>query len=118
MNHIVLLGDSIFDNAAYLAGGPDVVRQVRGILSSGWRASLNTRDGAVIADVTQQLQILPKDTNHLVLSIGGNDALGDAGLIDQNVGSMAEALELITNVREQLRTAYASMLNCWSIGYP
>src|SRR5918992_3986361 len=27
--HVVLLGDSIFDNAAYVAGAPDVVRQVR-----------------------------------------------------------------------------------------
>jgi hypothetical protein len=34
MNHIVLLGDSIFDNAAYVAGGPDVVRQVRDNLPS------------------------------------------------------------------------------------
>ncbi|MDP8949728.1 MAG: SGNH/GDSL hydrolase family protein, partial [Actinomycetota bacterium] len=29
MNHVVLLGDSIFDNAAYVGGAPDVVRQVR-----------------------------------------------------------------------------------------
>ena len=29
MKHIVLLGDSIFDNAAYVAGGPDVVKQLR-----------------------------------------------------------------------------------------
>jgi AraC-like DNA-binding protein len=41
MIHIVLLGDSIFDNAAYVAGGPDVVRQLRDTLPSGWRATLN-----------------------------------------------------------------------------
>ncbi|MGZ8470667.1 MAG: SGNH/GDSL hydrolase family protein, partial [Gemmatirosa sp.] len=29
MRHLVLLGDSIFDNAAYVRGGPDVVAQVR-----------------------------------------------------------------------------------------
>jgi hypothetical protein len=60
---------------------------------------------------TDKLQILPKDASHLVLSIGGNDALGDAGLLDQKVGSMAEALELITNVRERFRSAYARMLD-------
>jgi hypothetical protein len=38
MTHIVLLGDSIFDNAAYVASGPDVVRQLREILPSGWGA--------------------------------------------------------------------------------
>ena len=28
MKHIVLLGDSIFDNAAYVEGGPDVITQL------------------------------------------------------------------------------------------
>src|SRR5688572_7849286 len=47
MNHIVLLGDSVFDNAAYVAGSPDVVRQLREIVPPGWRATLQARDGAV-----------------------------------------------------------------------
>ena len=111
MNHIVLLGDSIFDNAAYVGGGPDVVRQLRDILPSGWRATLNARDGAVIADLPQQLQKLPGDASHLVVSAGGNDALGDAGLLDRKVASMAEALELITGVRERFRSAYGRMLD-------
>ena len=79
MPHVVLLGDSIFDNAAYVAGGPDVVRQLRDILPSGWRATLNALDGAVIADLPQQLQKLPSDATHLVVSVGGNDALGEVG---------------------------------------
>jgi lysophospholipase L1-like esterase len=111
MNHIVLLGDSIFDNAAYIAGGPDVVRQLRDILPSGCHATLNARDGAVIADIEQQLQHLPPDASHLILSIGGNDALGQGGLLDQKVGSVAETLELITVVRERFRSAYAGMLD-------
>ena len=111
MNHIVLLGDSIFDNAAYVAGGPDVVRQVRELLPAGWRATLNAVDGAVIADVPQQLQRLPADASHLVVSVGGNDALGEAALLDQKVGSVAEALELITQVRERFRSGYARMLD-------
>lgn len=32
MPHIVLLGDSIFDNAHYTLGGPDVIAQVRKLL--------------------------------------------------------------------------------------
>ena len=111
MNHIVLLGDSIFDNAAYVAGGPDVVRQLRDILPSGWRATLNALDGAVIADLPQQLQKLPSDASHLVVSVGGNDALGEAGLLERKVSSMAEALELISGVRERFRSAYARMLD-------
>jgi hypothetical protein len=111
MNHIVLLGDSIFDNAAYVAGGPDVVRQLRDILPSGSRATLNALDGAVIADLPQQLQKLPSDVSHLVVSVGGNDALGEASLLERKVSSMAEALELISGVRERFRSAYARMLD-------
>jgi hypothetical protein len=111
MTHIVLLGDSIFDNAAYVAGGPDVVRQLREILPSGRRATLNARDGAVIADLPQQLRSVPADATHLVLSVGGNDALGESGLLDRKVGTMAEALELITAVRERFRSAYTRMLD-------
>jgi hypothetical protein len=29
MAHVALLGDSVFDNAAYVAGGQDVVTQLR-----------------------------------------------------------------------------------------
>ena len=111
MTHIVLLGDSIFDNAAYVAGGPDVVNQLRQILPSGWRATLNARDGAVIADLPQQLATRPGDTTHLVVSVGGNDALGESSLLDRKVSSMAEALELITAVRARFRSAYAGMLD-------
>jgi hypothetical protein len=111
MPHVVLLGDSIFDNAAYVAGGPDVVRQLREILPSGWRASLNARDGAVIADLPQQVQSLPTDATHLVVSVGGNDALGESSLLERKVTSMADALELISAVRNRFRLAYASMLD-------
>jgi len=111
MNHIVLLGDSIFDNGAYVDGGPDVVHQLRDIVPSGWRAMLLARDGAVITEVRDQLQRLPADVSHIVLSIGGNDALGQAGLLDRMIGSMAEALELLTDVRERFRSAYADMLD-------
>ncbi|HEY0493997.1 MAG TPA: SGNH/GDSL hydrolase family protein, partial [Candidatus Dormibacteraeota bacterium] len=78
MKHVVLLGDSVFDNAAYVGGGPDVVTQLRQRLPSGWRASLLAVDGSVIASIAQQLARLPADASHLVISVGGNDALGYA----------------------------------------
>ena len=55
MKHIVLLGDSVFDNAAYVAGGPDVIEQVRERLPAGWRATLRAVDGSVIGSVERQL---------------------------------------------------------------
>src|SRR5689334_2118739 len=45
MTHVVLIGDSVFDKGAYVAGGPDVVRQLRGVLPGGWRATLTAVDG-------------------------------------------------------------------------
>src|SRR3712207_8799829 len=43
--HVVLLGDSIFDNGVYVSGGPDVVRQLRDELPPGWQATLRAIDG-------------------------------------------------------------------------
>jgi hypothetical protein len=48
--HIVLLGDSIFDNSAYVGGGPDVIAQLRQELP-GWRCTLLALDGDVISGV-------------------------------------------------------------------
>src|SRR4051812_35028183 len=60
VGHVVLLGDSVFDNAGYLAGGgPDIVAQLRARLPSGWRATLLARGSAVARDVPGQLQRLP-----------------------------------------------------------
>jgi hypothetical protein len=47
MNHIVLLRDSIFDNAAYVGGGPDVIEQLRAILPRDWQATLLAVDDSV-----------------------------------------------------------------------
>lgn len=76
MGHIVLLGDSIFDNARYVPGGPSVVEHLRRALPAAWRATLLAVDGSVAADVVRQLADLPADATHLVVSAGGNDALG------------------------------------------
>ena len=92
MQHVILLGDSILDNAAYVAGKPDVVQQLRDRLAgSGWRATLKAVDGSITSDVEHQLRQLPADASHLVVSIGGNDVLGRSGLLDEGAGSVAEA---------------------------
>jgi hypothetical protein len=111
MNHVVLLGDSIFDNAAYVSGGPDVVAQLRAALPRDSRATLLARDGAVTAGVRDQLARVPPDATHLVVSVGGNDALGQVGVLDQGAASVAEALERIASIRERFHAAYAAMLD-------
>jgi hypothetical protein len=55
LNHIVLLGDSIFDNGAYVQGGPDVIRQLQAKLPDGWSATLCAVDGSMVQNVQNQL---------------------------------------------------------------
>lgn len=91
MAHVALLGDSIFDNAAYTRGGPAVISQVEERLPRGWKATLAAVDGAVTRDVPRQCSALPADVTHLVLSVGGNDALGHAGILGLRVTSANQA---------------------------
>lgn len=90
--HIVLLGDSIFDNAAYINSRSDVITQLHSKLSSGSQTTLLAVDGSTIRDIDTQLENLPKSTTHLFISIGGNDALGQARIIGQEAESVAEVL--------------------------
>jgi hypothetical protein len=85
MTHIVLLGDSIFDNAAYVGNQPDVIRQLRRKLPDSWNTTLKAIDGDKINDVYAQLKDLPEDATHLILSVGGNNALSHIGILNQSV---------------------------------
>ena len=106
MRHVVLLGDSIFDNKAYTSGGPDVVTQLQGILPSGWRATLGAIDGATTEDMSGQVATIPADASHLVLSLGGNDALGHVDLLEQRVHSSAEVLDRFAAAAARFEVRY------------
>ena len=111
MTHVVLLGDSIFDNAAYTGGAPDVVGQLRRRLPQGWKATLGAVDGGRIGDVRGQLQRLPADATHLILSVGGNDALGHIDFLGAPAGSTAEALLGLAEIAAEFERGYNDMLN-------
>lgn len=111
MSHIVLLGDSIFDNAAYVAGGPDVVRQLGDIVPGGWRATLRAVDGSMVENIAAQLARLPADASHLVLSVGGNDALDSIGVLEEPADSIAGALARLADIGDRFRSAYGDMLD-------
>src|SRR5665648_507615 len=109
--HIVLLGDSIFANAAYVGGGADVIEQLGRRLPLGARATLNALDGSVTSGIKLQLQIAPTDATHFVVSAGGNDALHHASLIGEQVSSVGEAMEKLATVRESFAQDYGTMLD-------
>jgi hypothetical protein len=108
-SHIVLLGDSIFDNAAYTNGGPDVVSQLRTLLPSDWSATLLAVDGARTDDVARQLTRLPSDASHLVLSVGGNDALAHGDLLDGPAASAAQILGFLADAAIQFERRYRAL---------
>jgi lysophospholipase L1-like esterase len=109
--HIILLGDSIFDNAAYTRGGPAVIDQLRDQLAEGWRATLLAVDGAMTADVTQQLACLPPDATHLILSIGGNDALDASGFVSAPASSVGAVLQQMYDIEARFAATYAATLD-------
>lgn len=108
--HFALLGDSVFDNAAYVDPGAEVVAQLRRRLPSGEQATLLAKDGARIADVPLQLSRLPRDATHLVLSIGGNDALDRAGVLDATEMDAPEAFRALADIIEIFEEGYRRML--------
>jgi hypothetical protein len=91
--HVALLGDSIFDNKSYTGREPDVVSHLRSLLTGHDTATLCAVDGATISGLTAQLRHLPRTTTHIVVSIGGNDALHNTDLLSLPVSSSAQALE-------------------------
>jgi lysophospholipase L1-like esterase len=110
IGHLVLLGDSIFDNGAYVSGGPDVVAQLRSRLPQGWSASLLAVDGAVASDVACQLTRVPVEATHLVVSAGGNDALGASGILAEKASSVSRAVHRLAEARDRFCKAYENML--------
>ena len=119
MSHVVLLGDSIFDNARYVPDRPPVIEQVRRGLPTGWKATLVAVDGHTVEDVAQQLPRVPDTATHLVLSIGGNDALTASGLLHERASTVGAALGILAQALSEFRTAYAGMLsNVLALGKP
>jgi len=110
MSHVVLLGDSIFDNAAYVPDRPAVIDQVRRGLPKGWKATLVAVDGATVADIVTQLPRVPGDATHLVLSVGGNDALSASGLLREPAATVGDALAIVSEALEEFRDAYTTMV--------
>jgi hypothetical protein len=110
--HVVLLGDSILDNAAYVPGRrPAVIDQVRSRLPGGSLVTLLARDGSVIDDVLRwQLANIPRDASHLVLSAGGNDVLGQIRILYEPAATVGEALRILLESRVAFEEDYCRLV--------
>jgi hypothetical protein len=110
MPHLVLLGDSIFDNAAYVTSGGSVEERLQRRLPPGDKATMLAVDGAITCDVGQQLASVPNDATHLAISAGGNDALGAGSVLMEAAMSVSDALDKLALVQASFRRDYQAML--------
>jgi lysophospholipase L1-like esterase len=114
MAHIVLLGDSIFDNAPYVPAGTEVRARLVAALGPPHRVSLLARDGSLLADMVAQvarLQDLPEPADWLVVSCGGNDVLALVAAMQSPAGTVLEAAGLLAEWQAAFRRDYRRMLN-------
>jgi hypothetical protein len=97
MKNIILLGDSIFDNKSYVGGGRDVITHLRQQMPDNCKASLVAVDGARTEGVAGQLAKVPENATHLFVSVGGNDALYEADILQMKVTASAEVFNELSN---------------------
>ena len=122
--HLVMLGDSVFDNGRYVPGEPDVHSQVSEQLKLFFPNSELTfvaEDGAVIRDVFErQFQKIPEDATHVALSIGGNDLLGLSHNLQHQVGNnFQDNLIFLSNLKQKFLENYQSVIQkINSLGIP
>ncbi|MFO0865460.1 MAG: SGNH/GDSL hydrolase family protein [Gemmataceae bacterium] len=112
MPHVVLLGDSIFDNGAYVSPGRTVLDQLHKQLAGDSKATLGAVDGATISTTARQIEMIPNDATHLMLSVGGNDAIHQSGvMLSDDETTFAQSLDVLAGILEEFRIAYRELLH-------
>ena len=121
MIHISLIGDSVFDNKSYVGeAGTDVITHLRNMLPDQSKASLIANDGDVIKKVSdEQISRIPSTSTHLIISVGGNDAIMNADILNLEMGTSAEVLSEISGRQKIFENDYTEMLESLTkIGLP
>ena len=112
MKHIVLLGDSIFDNGSYVGYNElDVPNQLKSLVNNDCRVTNLAVDGHVTSHIVTQLNNLPSDATHLFVSIGGNDALGHLSIINEPIPTVGDAFQKMYLIGETFQKTYSAMLD-------
>jgi lysophospholipase L1-like esterase len=119
MQHVVLVGDSILDNGAYVAPQGEVLAKLTSRMPAGHEATLLARDGAVIDGIRLQLARIPNNATNLVISAGGNDAMRSTGIFMERASIVADALAKVLTIRDAFADAYRGLLDeVQSLGLP
>lgn len=113
MNNVVLIGDSIFDNATYVPEKQAVIDHLKKMLPVGTTVTILAIDGSITSQVIPQLERLPSGASHIFVSSGGNDALRAKFQIfdaDTGLGVISVLQDLATYVSE-FRKQYHRLMN-------
>jgi hypothetical protein len=108
---IVLVGDSIFDNASYVPDGPCVTEQLREIMRDDVSVSMLAVDGDYVTDVAIQVRKLPSHATHILVSAGGNDALTHSRKLANDFLTSQDLFSEWSEIQSEFRRDYRSMLN-------
>ena len=117
--HVILAGDSIFDNATYVPGEPCVTDQLQAIIDAGTAVSMIAVDGDYAGDVWRQLRSLPDGATHILVSAGGNDALDHAHKLNNDYLTSDQLFKEWADIQAGFRRDYREMLEAvLALGLP
>jgi len=109
MAKVVLLGDSSFDNESYVDGGKSVLQHCQEQLPIP--SILAAQDGGVISDVQDQMKAHKfKHDDYAVVSVGGNDALGNIDLLSMPTKNSFQFLLEVSERVKEFEKDYRKML--------
>jgi hypothetical protein len=111
MDNIILCGDSIFDNKAYVSAGSPVIEQLTNVLGGSSNCTLLAVDGDIASDVAGQFKKMPSDASHLFLSVGGNDALQCSFILEDETLSAHELLSQLAIAQEHFKKEYRKIIS-------
>ena len=115
-NYVILMGDSVLNNANYVPEG----KSVFDILKSKLSNSLNvSKDGATISDLYGQLDKIPIKLNneetYIFISAGGNDILNKgAALSNADIRKLFNSyMDFLKALRIKLGSAKINIMNLY-----
>jgi len=112
--HVVLMGDSIFDNGGYTRPHPGVSFQLQTAVDKeipGGRVTMVAQDGAMAQGVERQVPRVPTDATHIFLSVGGNDGLGEMGILDRPAKTHKDVLTTMRGITKKFEERYTRVVD-------
>lgn len=107
---VALLGDSIFDNQAYVEPGQAVLDKINLAKPLDTEFELLALDGATTEDIAEQCALVDEETDLIFLSCGGNNALNVASVFEQQARTVFDGMHVLSEIQNVFKRQYEEML--------